>query len=139
MRELVGDVQIVKTNVSGVVIEVGRGLADLWVRETVGDVSVDVNATRPVFEDVVGDVSVRAPAEYRIEDVIGNVSIHAEGDVIIKDVVGNVDISLPANFSVQPSTEDVIGSVENAHTGKGKPVLVRIHHVVGNVRIRNDY
>lgn len=117
-----------------VVIEVGKGLADVWVRETVGNVSVKVNATRLVFEDVVGDVSARAPAEYRIEDVIGDVSIHAEGDVTVKDVVGNVYISIPADFSVQFSAEDVIGSVENLHSGKGKPVLVRISDVVGDVR-----
>ncbi|ASJ07819.1 hypothetical protein A3L11_00685 [Thermococcus siculi] len=118
-----------------VVIEVGKRLADVWVRETVGNVSVNVNATRLVFEDIVGDVSASAPAEYMIEDVVGDVSIRAEGDVTVKDVVGDVYISVPASFSVQLSVENIVGNVENTHPGSGKPVLVRISHVIGDVKI----
>ncbi|ASJ05939.1 DUF4097 family beta strand repeat-containing protein [Thermococcus pacificus] len=118
-----------------VVIEVGRKLADIWVKDTVGDVEVDVNATRLVLKDVVGDVRASAPAEYLVEDIVGDVSIDAEGDVEVSDVVGDVYISIPANFSVQLSVKDVVGDVENTHSGEGMPVLVRVSDVVGDVRI----
>ena len=118
-----------------VVIEVGRKLADVWVRETVGDVEVSVNATRLILRHVVGNVSASAPAEYRVENIVGNVSIGAEGDVDVSNVVGDVYISVPSGFSVQFSVNDVVGSVENNHSGGGTPVLVRVSNVIGNVRI----
>ena len=129
VREVVGNVMIVSSNVSGVVvksnlpvkvhysdglitvycpaeddnacndyrdgrviIEVGKKLADVVIHKTVGDVEVDVNATRLVFEDIVGDVRASAPAEYKVEDVVGDVSIHAEGEVRVSNVVGDVTI-----------------------------------------------
>jgi hypothetical protein len=118
-----------------VLIEVGRELAELEVRETVGDVSVNVNATKLVFEDVVGDLSAVAPGEYRIEGVVGDVSLHAERDVTINDVVGDVDVLLPDSFSVQLSVDDIVGSVKNTHTGEGTPVVVKISDVIGDVRV----
>ncbi len=181
IREIVGDVGVVRANVSGVVlksnlpvkanysggiltvycprerkrgiigfsernvcndyrggkvvVEVGKRLSEVQIRETVGDVEVSVNATRLILKHVVGNVSASAPAEYRVENIVGNVSIGAERDVNVSNVVGNVYISIPSSFSVQFSVSDVVGSVRNGHSGSGTPVMVRVSDVVGDVRL----
>ncbi len=118
-----------------IIIEVGKELADVWVQNTVGDVFIEANATRLLFEDIVGDVRASAPAEYRVEDVVGDVSIHAEGEVRVSDVVGDVHITVPEEYAVELSVEDVIGDVKNTHSGSGMPVLVMVSNVIGDVTV----
>ncbi|ASJ13135.1 hypothetical protein [Thermococcus thioreducens] len=100
-----------------VVIEVGTGLRDVWVRDT------------------VGDLKGAAPAKYRIDDVVGDVVIHAGGNVIINDVVGDVRIHVPPDYTVSLSLHDVLGKVKNAYAGEGRPITIRISDVVGDVSI----
>ncbi|WP_188202577.1 hypothetical protein [Thermococcus camini] len=118
-----------------IIIEVGNGLSDVWVQNTVGDVFIGANATRVVIENTVGDVVSSAPAEYRVDDVVGDVSIHAEGDVTINDVVGDIGIRVPPNYTVSLSLDDVLGKVEKAHSGEGRPIIIRISNVVGDVSV----
>ncbi|QDA31981.1 hypothetical protein FH039_10690 [Thermococcus indicus] len=122
-----------------VVIEVGSTLADVWFRGLVGNVEVDVDATRIIVEDMVGDLVSTPAAEYRLEDVVGDVSIVAGNDVTIKDVVGDVAISVPVNLSVQLNAEDIVGDVRNSHSGEGMPILITVSDVVGDVEVGNDF
>ncbi|WP_297421118.1 hypothetical protein [Thermococcus sp.] len=181
LREIVGDVRIVRVNVSGVVlksnlpikayysrglltvycprerekgllgssernarneykggkvvIEVGKRLSEMQVREIVGNINVNVNTTRTILMDVVGDISAVTPAEYVIDNIMGDIPLHARRDVNISDVVGDVEIFVPENLSIQLTVNDIMGKLENTHSGSGTPVLVRVSDVMGNVRI----
>ncbi|GAB6101149.1 hypothetical protein JCM16138_03720 [Thermococcus atlanticus] len=118
-----------------VVIEVGKELADVWVQNTVGDVFIGANATKVLIENTVGNLKGAAPAKYRIDDVVGDVVIHAGGDVTINDVVGDVRIHVPPDYTVSLSLHDVLGKVEKAYSGGGRPITIRISDVVGDVSI----
>ncbi|NJE05167.1 hypothetical protein E3E36_03210 [Thermococcus sp. M36] len=118
-----------------VVIEVGTGLTDVWVRNTVGDVFIGANVTKALIEDTVGDLKGAAPAEYRVDDVVGDVVIHAGGDVTINDVVGDIRIHVPHDYTVSLSLNDVLGKVENTYSGEGRPIIIKISDVVGDVSI----
>ncbi len=118
-----------------IVIEVGKELADVWVQNTVGDVSIGANATRVVIEDTVGDVVSNSPAEYRVDDVVGDVRIYAGGDVTINDVVGDVGIHVPPNYTVSLFLDDVLGKVGKAYPCEGRPITIRISDVVGDVSV----
>ncbi|WP_258083776.1 cell wall-active antibiotics response protein [Thermococcus thermotolerans] len=118
-----------------VVIEVGTGLRDVWIRDTVGDVFIGTNVTKALIEDTVGDLKGAAPAEYRIDDVVGDVVIHAGGDVTINNVVGDVRIHVPPDYTVSVSLDDVLGRVEKAHSSGGRQITIEISDVVGDVSI----
>ena len=118
-----------------VVIEVGTGLANVWVRDTLGDVLIGANVTEVLIENTVGDINGISPAEYRIDDVVGDVVIYAGGDVTLNDVVGDVRIHVPHDYTVSLSLDDVLGKVEKAYSGEGRPITIRISDVVGDVSI----
>lgn len=118
-----------------IIIEVGRELDYLLVRDSIGDYTISANASRVTFENVVGDVESLTLAGYGIKDLVGDVRIRAAGDVSIEDVVGDVEVSIPENFSVWIYVGDVVGKVENEHRGEGTPLVVRISDVVGRVRV----
>ena len=95
-----------------VVIEVGRKLANVWVRETVGNANVNVNTTRTILMDVVGGISAVTPAEYVIDDIMGDILLHARRDVNISDVVGDVKIFVPENLLVQLTVNGIMANLK---------------------------
>jgi len=61
--------------------------------------------------------------------------IYAGGDVTLNDVVGDVRIHVPHDYTVSLSLDDVLGKVEKAYSGEGRPITIRISDVVGDVSI----
>jgi hypothetical protein len=118
-----------------IVIETGKEVKRLVVRGSVGDYFISAKVSRLYAEHIVGEIEGTALRECTVENVVGKVSLRVEGNTTVRDVVGDVRIAVPRNFSVQLREKDVVGKVENLHSGSGPLVVINVSNVVGDLTI----